>query len=210
MQTPSEIVDALVEPIFKAPKTGIRKVVALAGPPASGKSTIAEALAERLSQAGCKSAVVPMDGFHLDNQILIEKGLLERKGAPETFDAEGFLRLIQSLTTTETAYYPVFDRTRDIAIAGAGQVGPDCECVVVEGNYLLFDAPIWRGLNALWDFSVRLDVPSAVLRQRLIDRWLAHGMSKDQATARAEGNDLSNAKLVETLSLPADFTVPAS
>ncbi|HSF93012.1 MAG TPA: hypothetical protein VLA51_12530, partial [Paracoccaceae bacterium] len=128
---------ALLEKVLAAPRSGKRRLVALAGPPASGKSTLAETLCEKLNAAGCKTQVVPMDGFHLDNSILIERGLLPRKGAPETFDAEGFASLIARIKNTSEVFYPTFDRTRDIAVAGTGFVPKDCDTVVVEGNYLL-------------------------------------------------------------------------
>ncbi|GGE54435.1 nucleoside/nucleotide kinase family protein [Actibacterium pelagium] len=206
MSTPNEIAEALLEEILAAPRTGHRKVVAVAGPPASGKSTLSEVLAEQLTTKGCNATVVPMDGFHLDNRILQARGLLGRKGAPETFDIGGFLRLVTALPTSDTVYFPIFDRERDIAIAGAGLVSDDCDTVVVEGNYLLFDAPEWRDLRKYWNFAVQLDVPISVLRQRLIDRWLSYGLTLGQATARAETNDLRNVELVASQRLEADTT----
>ncbi|MEX5727604.1 pantothenate kinase [Rhodovulum iodosum] len=179
-----------------------RRLIALAGAPGSGKSTLASALAEALG-----ASVVPMDGFHLDNRILTARGLLPRKGAPETFDAGGFLRLVGALHEPEDVYFPVFDRARDIAIAGAGCVGAACRTVVLEGNYLLFDAPVWRDLRPFWDVAVYLSVPEAALRHRLTARWLDHGLPPEEAAARAEGNDMANARLVDARRLPADLVV---
>ena len=137
-----------------------------------------------------------MDGFHLDNRILRARGLLDRKGAPETFDICGLLKLVARLRDEDEVIFPVFDRSLDAAIAGAGVVHDKCKLVVVEGNYLLLDAPRWRDLSSYWDVSVYLKVPDEELRRRLIDRWLAHGLSFDNAVRRAEGNDLLNAKMV--------------
>lgn len=194
--------DTLVARIKAAPAAGRRRLVALAGPPASGKSTIAEDLARRLG-----GQVVPMDGFHLDNRILRSRGLLERKGAPETFDAAGFVAIIRRLQAEPEVVHPVFDRGQDIAIAGSAWVGPDCATVVVEGNYLLHDAPVWRDLAGLWDTAIRLDVPQDVLRARLVERWLDHGLVKEDAIQRAEGNDLRNARMMVASQLPADITI---
>lgn len=207
MRSPDDMAEALLDKVLAAPRAGTRRLVALAGSPASGKTTLSHVLAARLSAAGHPALVVPMDGFHLDNRILIAKALLPRKGAPETFDAEGFHRLVAALPDAKTVYYPLFDRERDIAIAGAGEVTEDCDTVIVEGNYLLFDAPVWRDLRALWDYSIQLDVSLPVLRERLFARWIAHGLTPEEATARAEGNDLRNAKLVAAQSLPADITL---
>ena len=135
------------------------------------------------------------------------KRLLDRKGAPETFDAGGLLRLAGALSGSDTVYYPLFDRARDIAIAGAGKVSPGCDTVIVEGNYLLYTAPGWRDLNEIWDFSIQLHVPPPVLQQRLQDRWITYGLPPDQALRRATGNDLKNAALVAASSSKADITV---
>ncbi|MDP5219104.1 nucleoside/nucleotide kinase family protein [Ruegeria sp. 2205SS24-7] len=200
-------VATLVESILAAPRAGRRRLVALAGAPASGKSTLADALAERLTISGCDTQVVPMDGFHLHNPTLIARGLLDRKGAPETFDVSGFAHLTTRLQEEDEVFYPTFDRARDIAIAGGGLVGAHCDTVIIEGNYLLYDAPQWRDLHRVWDFSVRLEVPLPILEERLVKRWLDHGLSHEDATARATRNDIANARSIAAAMLPADVTV---
>ncbi len=197
----------LAERILSAPHKSRRRLVAIAGSPASGKSTLAENLANALSEKGTVSKVVPMDGFHLHNPILIERGLLSRKGAPETFDAAGFKRLVQALAEDETVYYPTFDRQRDIAIACSGVVTADVDTVVLEGNYLLFDEPAWSDLPDCWDVSVMLDVAEPVLEQRLIERWLHYGLDEKQARARAEENDLRNARRILNAKIAADIVI---
>ncbi|WP_096176272.1 hypothetical protein [Cohaesibacter sp. ES.047] len=197
--------DELLEGILAARPKGHRRLVALAGPPACGKSTLAVDLAARLEQAGHPTKVVPMDGFHLHNQILLDRGLLSRKGAPETFDVAGFASLVARLTKKQEIFFPVFDRQRDIAIAGAEVVSEACQTVILEGNYLLLDAPEWRGLCEHWSLSIWLDVPFPVLRERLIKRWLVHGLMPEEAAQRAEENDLRNAALVGEARLKADL-----
>ncbi|UWR52218.1 nucleoside/nucleotide kinase family protein [Phaeobacter inhibens] len=181
-----------------------RRLVALAGAPGSGKSTLAELLVQALCANGTGAAVVPMDGFHLDNRLLSEMDLRDRKGAPESFDQAGFQRLIAAMAAEDEVIYPEFDRARDIAIAGAARVDAGVEVAVVEGNYLMFDAPGWCDLAALWDLSVRVDVPRDILRERLVARWQAYGLSDAEAEARAEGNDMANADRVAAAALPAD------
>jgi len=150
---------------------------------------------------------VPMDGFHLDNAILQARDLLPRKGAPETFDAAGFVHLVRRLKTDPEVIFPTFDRARDIAVAGSGVVTPSARVVLVEGNYLTFDEDPWRDLMQVWDYAVRLDVPIADLRARLIQRWLSNGFSRAAATRRAEGNDIANATRIAAKSLPVDLVL---
>ncbi len=182
-----------------------RYLVAVTGAPGCGKSTLASEVARRLNAQGRKTAVVSMDGFHLDNRILEARNLLPRKGAPETFDAPGFLRLVRALKTGEEVFAPVFDRTRDLAIAGAVAVPAAAKVVIIEGNYLMFDEAPWSELADLWDLSVRVNVPMPELRARLIHRWLSLNYSSAVATRRAEGNDIPNAKRVIERALPCDI-----
>jgi pantothenate kinase len=197
-------INTLADHVHHSLESRQRIVVAIAGAPASGKSTIAAELARRLNTQKTSAVVVPMDGFHLDNAILDDRGLRPRKGAPETFDAAGFVHMIRRIKFGEEVVIPVFDRPRDIAIAGASIVSPDCQVVIVEGNYLMFDQAPWTDLVGLWDLTARLDVPITELRARLIQRWLNHGLSRAAATRRAEGNDVPNAQAIVEKALPCD------
>ena len=190
-----------------AASPGGRTLVAVAGPPASGKSTFAEALAARVSSTGRAAQVVAMDGFHLDDRVLRARGILPRKGAPESFDAAGLARLIAALAAGGEVVHPVFDRGREIAIAGAAVVPPDCDLVIVEGNYLLLDEPAWRGLAAHWSLSVFLDVPEDELRRRLLARWRGFGLDEAAAREKAEGNDIPNGLRVARGSRAADIVL---
>ncbi len=193
--------------ILAAEPFGYRRLVAVAGPPASGKSTLAADIVGHLQKNGEAAQLVPMDGFHLDDSLLTARGLLDRKGAPQTFDVHGFAAMVGRLKTDTPVVYPIFDRTREIAIAGVGYVGPECRTVVVEGNYLLLDAPIWRDLQDVWDISIFLRVDEGTLEQRLSARWETHGYTPEDALQKIAGNDIPNARLVLTQSLPATITV---
>lgn len=199
--------EALVARLKALPGARSRHLVAVAGPPGAGKSTLADALVEAV---GARAALVPMDGFHLDNAVLDARGLRPRKGAPETFDAAGFAAAVDRLAQGGEVVLPVFDRARDIAIAGARVIAPSQDIAVVEGNYLLFDEPPWRALARSWTLSVWLQVPDAVLETRLLARWTGLGLTAEDARIRAGANDLPNARRITAARLPADFTLDDS
>lgn len=185
-----------------------RFIVAIAGAPAAGKSTLAEALCAEINALSASElcAVVPMDGFHYDNAILDVRGDRARKGAPHTFDAAGFKSLLSRLKQENgDIAIPVFDRAQDLARAGAALVTQKHQILLVEGNYLLLDQPVWRDLRQYFDLSIFLDVPFATLEQRLIQRWLDHGADAEAAKKRALSNDIPNAQTVTQQSFPADF-----
>jgi len=184
-----------------------RRLIAIAGPPASGKSTLAAALVNGLNASGGPAVLVPMDGFHLDNNILSEQGLLTRKGSPESFDALGFVNAISRLRTEPDVILPAFDRARDISIAGAVKVTANHRVVVVEGNYLFFNAAPWHHLDGMWDLSVYLNVPHDVLVERLVQRWLDLGLTRQEALEKARMNDLPNAERVAASRMPMDFVI---
>lgn len=198
-----------------------RLIVAIAGAPGSGKSTIAETINTRLNQQSTKqsprSVIVPMDGFHLDNAILQARGQMAVKGAPQTFDVEGFHSLLLRLAEPsasptgeqgqlfETLYAPVFDRSADLARNGAQAVELHHRIIIVEGNYLLLQQTPWSALKPLFDLSIMLNVPLKTLSERLVQRWLDHGYTAEQAKHKADGNDLPNAELVVAESVQADL-----
>lgn len=185
-----------------------RFMVAIAGPPGAGKSTIAASLGDALRSAGESAAIIPMDGFHFDDAVLEARGMLSRKGAPESFDAAGLSVLLRRLRDREAdVAIPVFDRSIEIARAGAAIVARDTRILLVEGNYLLLDEEPWRRLRPLFDLAVYLDVPEQELETRLVKRWLQHGFGEDEARRKALANDIPNARRVAQARLVADIVV---
>ena len=201
-------VDNLANEILQQSNGSKRFIVAIAGPPGAGKSTLAESLAARLKKLGEHAVVVPMDGFHFDNCILEERDWLTRKGAPYTFDAGGFVQMIDRIRNCEEdVYAPVFDRSLGLARAGAQCVNLLNRIVVVEGNYLLLSEKPWAGLKRMFDLSVFLHVDMNELEARSIARWLHYDYTIEEARKKAWSNDLPNSKYVIDNSFTADIVL---
>jgi pantothenate kinase len=180
------------------PRRG-RIMVGVAGPPAAGKSTLAAALADALVRRHSTSAVVvPMDGFHLANAELDRLGLAHRKGAPETFDAGGFVHLLRRLRAADEdlVYAPMYSRTLHEAIAGAIPVPASLRVIVVEGNYLLYDQAPWRAVRPLLDLALFLDAPERSRHGSLMRRQLAKGLDEPAARDWVLSSDEVNARLI--------------
>jgi pantothenate kinase len=185
-----------------------RYMVAVAGPPGAGKSTLADNLASALQAKGESAEVLPMDGFHMDNAILIERGQLARKGIPETFDIRAFLDIVKAVRPgDQEVLVPVFDRSRELAIASARVVSPDHRFIIVEGNYLLFSQGKWAELEGMFDYSIMLAPPIEVLEERLWARWKGYDLDDKAAQAKVYENDLPNGRLILGNRRPADLTI---
>lgn len=198
--------ETLVETLLQRAQEKPRFIVAVAGPPGAGKSTLAEALHVALKGSGETSAVLPMDGFHMDNGILSERGLLARKGAPETFDVRGFLDIIAAVRKADQeVLVPVFDRSREIAIASARVVSPETRFIIAEGNYLLLNEEPWTRLADSFDLTIFVGPSYEILEQRLRDRWVSYGLDEAGILAKLYENDLPNGKRIIANSREADI-----
>lgn len=179
---------------------GIR-LLGISGAPGVGKSALAAALG---------LPVVPMDGFHYADVELTRRGLLDRKGAPETFDAPGYAALLRRVRAgEEDVVAPMFERDLEQPVAGAIAV-PATGTVVTEGNYLLLDEPRWHAVRAPLDVVWHLVADEAVRVERLVARHVAFGKSPADARAWVERVDQANARLVEACRERADLVVDVS
>ena len=194
---------------LRAVRPGRRLVVAVAGEPGSGKSTVAAAVVAALTASGTSAVGVPMDGFHLAGSTLARLGRLDRKGAVDAFDADGYLALLRRLREhgPATVWAPDYVRGVEESIGGAIEVGPEVEVVVTEGNYLLVDDEPWRAVREVVDETWAVHVPHGLRLDRLAARHAAFGMAQEAARAWAEGPDEAAARLVRPTLAAADVQV---
>lgn len=197
----------------------LRTLIALAGPPGSGKSTIAAEVARRIShEAGTSVTVVAMDGFHHPRVYLDTlpnaAEAHARRGAHWTFDAAGVVQLVEKLHETRTQRAgiitaPGFDHAVKDPVADAVRIAEDTEIVILEGNWLLFDRDPWSRIPALMDDTWFVDVDPTLARQRVAARHIKAGIEKswDAALARVDGNDTLNGEDVRRCLVRPNVTV---
>lgn len=188
---------------------GTRKVLGITGAPGAGKSTVARAIAEVLD---VHAAEVGMDAFHLAQRLLAAHGSLDRKGAPDTFDAWGYANLLRRLKGNQdpVVYAPVFDRSLEEPIGSAVAVARNVPLVITEGNYLLLDTPGWREAREQIDQVWYLDADDGERRLRLSRRHESFGKSPDEARSWASGSDQRNADVVSGTRDRADLIITLS
>ena len=188
-----------------------RAVLGIAGAPGAGKSTLAEALVAEVARTRGAGWVahVPMDGFHLADAQLARLGALARKGAPDTFDADGYAALLRRLVAEPDSwvYAPGFERTLEQPIAAAMVVPPTARLVVTEGNYLLLPEPRWAAARAATDAVWFVTGDDEVRRGRLVSRHVAFGKGPEAAAVWVERSDEANARLVAASVQSADRLV---
>jgi pantothenate kinase len=201
------IIDGLVARVDVLPRTPDQRVlIGIAGAPGSGKTTLATALVAGLGGFP-RTAHVPMDGFHLADVELARLGRADRKGAPDTFDADGYAALLRRIAAGEAVWAPSFERTLEQPIAQSIPVPAETQIVISEGNYLLAPAPQWRAARAVFDevWFCREDENERL--RRLIARHVEFGKTPEQARAWVQRLDERNAALVQATAAAADLVI---
>jgi pantothenate kinase len=210
---PRDLIDAEVAAALdllsrtEAPR---RVMLGIAGPPGGGKSTVTAALRDAIDAvAGAgTAAIVPMDGFHLHNDILDARGIRDRKGAPETFDAEGFVELLKRVRAGEAPLpVPIFAHNQDNPVPGGIVLTAANRIALVEGNYLYLKSGAWPGVPPLLDRKLFLAVDRDECRRRLVPRHIAAGKTEEHARRHVENVDLRNHDLIAADLDPASVIV---
>ena len=178
----------------------------IGGPPGSGKGTVAGKVRDALGES---AVLVPMDGFHLAEAELQRLGRRERKGAPDTFDAAGYVALLRRLREpgADAVYAPQFHREVEESYAGAIAIPPTVPLVITEGNYLLLDSGPWSAVRGLLDETWFLAPDEGIRVERLVARHVFYGKSFDEARAWVRRSDEYNADLIAPGRARADVVV---
>ena len=202
------------------PAPGRRALLGVVGSPGSGKSTLTGTLLAALRAdppPGCGPdwvAHVPMDGFHLADVELERIGRRQAKGAPDTFDAGGYVALLARLRAADPAdavvYAPAFERTLEQPLAGAIPVPAAARLVLTEGNYLLLDSGRWPAVRPLLDEAWFCALRDHVRTDRLLARHVRFGKAPDFARHWVATVDEPNAVLIEATRGRADLVVPSA
>ncbi|MFE9688328.1 nucleoside/nucleotide kinase family protein [Micromonospora sp. NPDC005806] len=198
--------DELVARARALADAGPRQLLGIAGAPGAGKSTLAERI---VAEVGPIARLVPMDGFHLAQSALVRIGREGRKGAPDTFDVNGFVSTLRRLRRLEptSVWAPLFRRDLEEPVAGAIEVPPEVRLVVTEGNYLLLRDDPWEEVRTLLHEVWFLDLDADLRIRRLTARHEAYGKTPEQARAWALGSDEANARRVAATADHADLVV---
>ncbi|KAH8680742.1 P-loop containing nucleoside triphosphate hydrolase protein [Xylariales sp. PMI_506] len=207
-----------------------RAVVAFAGPPGSGKTTIAREVAHRLNGAGNNNSingtpgavvVIPMDGFHYTRAHLDTlpnpAEAHARRGAAWTFDAAGVVALVKALDASRQApraaaksiRAPSFDHATKDPVVDDIEIPPSATLVILEGNWLLYDEEPWRQIGTFVDETWFVDVDPEVARRRIAVRHVQSGIEATLADGlrRAGQNDVPNGEEVRRKLIKPTVTV---
>ena len=149
-------------------------IIGVAGSVAVGKSTTARLLQVLLQRWDSHPRVdlVTTDGFLHPTRVLKERGLLSRKGFPESYDRRNLIRFVTEVKSgTSRVSAPVYSHTLYDIVDGEHQVVDRPDILILEGLNVLQTGPTLM-ISDLIDFSVYVDAKTDHIEQWYIDRFL--------------------------------------
>jgi pantothenate kinase len=191
-------------------------LLAIAGPPGCGKSTIASILQQLLKERGVTSLILPLDGFHLRNEELKERSvtlqnrtysLYEIKGAKETYNVDQLIEAMKKLKAEECFSWPIYLRTVHDPVEEGIYLSEWNTIYIIEGNYLFLDIPPWKSLRYFFDKTLFIVPRSRFLKQRITRRKRRGGYTRKQTLAHYYRSDLRNIQEVLSRSSGYDHEI---
>lgn len=160
------------------PDTTTPFVVGVAGSVAVGKSTSARLLRELMSRwpGTPRVELVTTDGFLYPNAELERRGLMERKGFPESYDRRALVQFLTDVKSgAEEARAPFYSHMRYDIVPDAYVTVRRPDVVIVEGLNVLHPPPAPNdvAVSDLFDFSVYVDADTSHITQWFLHRFLA-------------------------------------
>ena len=178
--------------------TSNRFIVGIAGGPGSGKSTFAVKLKELINSKAKSdlTQIFPLDGFHRKNSELESSGLISVKGAPETFDVEGYISMLKRIKLGENLKAPIYSREAHDVIDNALPIEPYHKIVITEGNYLFADMEGWCEIKDIIDLKIYINAAKGVCEKRLLERHMRGGKTEAEALKKIRKVDMKNFDLI--------------
>jgi type I pantothenate kinase len=154
----------------------------VAGSVAVGKSTVARVLREMIARwpETPRVELITTDGFLFPNKILEERGLLERKGFPETYDQKALLNFVQKIKgSAPIAKAPVYSHLTYDIVPGEFRSIERPDVLIIEGINVLQPAKrslsngISDTVSDYFDFSIYIDAKTEYIKKWYVERFLA-------------------------------------
>lgn len=151
-------------------------IIGVAGSVAVGKSTISRLLKELLSRwpTTPKVALVTTDGFLYPNNILEEKGLMTKKGFPESYDRLALLKFVADIKSgKEEVKAPVYSHLTYDIVSGSELIVNSPDVLIVEGLNVLQAPGLGQevALSDYFDFQIYVDAPTDEIESWYLDRF---------------------------------------
>ncbi|MDA0138755.1 type I pantothenate kinase [Solirubrobacter deserti] len=158
------------------PSHAVPYLIALGGSVAVGKSTAARVIVRllQLLRPEWRVQLVTTDGFLLPNAALIEKGILARKGFPESYDRRALLRFVADLKSgVDEVHAPVYSHLSYDIVEGETQIVDRSDVVVLEGVNVLQRGSGRVYVSDFADFALYLDALETDVQRWYLNRFLA-------------------------------------